>query len=127
MLVADPIGAEEVIARARRSLTGPEPRPVPAPGRVAAPRPFPHPLDELAAAADAFRSAAARLRLTNLLGLFARFWLVVWGLSLILGLFGALMPLLIFGMGVLLILAGFWAIWQTVTFWFWYGMWGMRR
>jgi hypothetical protein len=40
---------------------------------------------------------------------------------------GPLIPLFIFGMGFVLILAGFWAIWQTVTFWFWYGMWHMRR
>jgi len=145
MLVADPIGAEEVIARSRRSLSDLARRPDPevdrpprpsreparryGPGseRYGSPWPSGSPFDEIAAAADAFRSAAARLRLTNLLGLFARVWMVVWGLSLILGLLGPLMPLIIVGMGFVLILGGFWAIWQAVTFWFWYGMWGMRR
>jgi hypothetical protein len=145
MLVADPIGAEEVIVRTRRSLSGlarrPEPEPErprvlrpgfarragPGPDRSRTARPSDSLLDDLAAAADGFRAAAARLRLNNLLGLFARFWMVVWGLALVLGLLGPLMPLVIFVMGLVLILGGFWAIWQTVTFWFWYWMWGMRR
>jgi hypothetical protein len=128
MIEADPIGAEELVARTRRSLASlaqqPEPEPVRPPRR---PRPEYSLLDDLAAAAEGFRAAAARLRLTNLFGLFIRFWLIVWGLGLILGLMGPLIPLFIFGMGFVLILAGFWAIWQTVTFWFWYGMWHTRR
>lgn len=147
MLVADPIGAVEVIGRTRRSLSelSRRPEPEPQPERPAARRPDyvrrygPRPgqfgtqqpsgslLDDLAAAADRFRSTAARLRVTNLLGLFVRFWLIVWGLGLVLGLLGPLMPLLIVGMGFLFIVGGFWAIWQTVTFWFWYVMWGEQR
>ena len=92
-----------------------------------APRPSGSLLDDLAAAADAFRSSAARLRLTNLLGLFVRFWMIVWGLGLVLALIGPLLPLIIVGVGFLLIVGGFWVIWQVVTFWFWYAMWGMRR
>ena len=53
--------------------------------------------------------------------------MVVWGFALLIGLLGPLMPLIIVLMGFVLILAGFWAIWQMVTFWFWYGMWGMHR
>jgi hypothetical protein len=73
---------------------------------------------------DGFRTAAAKLRLTNLLGLFVRFWMVVWGFSLLIGLMNIPMPLLIFVIGFAIVLAGFWAIWQTVTFWLWYGLWG---
>jgi hypothetical protein len=129
MIEADPIGAEEIVARTRRSLASLAQEPAPA--TTLHHRPWSPPryslLDDLAAAAEAFRSAAARLRLTNLFGLFIRFWLIVWGLGLILGILGPLIPLFIFGMGFVLILAGFWAIWQAVTFWFWYGMWHMRR
>jgi hypothetical protein len=128
MIEADPIGADELVARTRRSLASlaqqPEPEPVRPPR---GPRPEYSLLDDLAAAAEGFRAAAARLRLTNLFGLFIRFWLIVWGFGLLLGLMNFLVPLFIFGMGFVLILAGFWAIWQTVTFWFWYGMWNMRR
>ena len=38
-----------------------------------------------------------------------------------------LMPPLIVVLGFLFVVDGFWAIWQTVAFWFWYGMWGMQR
>ncbi len=127
MLASDPIGAGEFVARTRLSLSILAHHPAPDPVRPRRTRPEYSPLDELAAAAEGFRSAAARLRLTNLLGLFTRFWLIVWGLALVFGLMGPLMPLFIFGMGFVLVLAGFWAIWQTVTFWFWYGMWHMRR
>jgi hypothetical protein len=127
VLVADPIGAEEMISRTRRSLTELVHRPAPEPERPRWTRPSHSPLDDLAAAAEGFRSAAARLRLTNLLGLLVRFWMIVWGIGLILGLMGALLPIVIVLMGFGLILAGFWAIWQMVTFWFWYGMWHMRR
>ena len=127
MIVADPIGAEEVIARTRRSLAGLAERPAAEPERTWRRRPSYSPLDDLAAAADGFRTAAANLRLTNLLGVFARFWMIVWGVALLIGLLSPLMPLVIFVMGFVLILAGFWAIWQMVTFWFWYGMWQMRR
>ncbi len=127
MIATDPIGAEEVIVRTRQSLTGLARRPAPEPGRPRALRRAESPFHDVAAAADAFRTDAARLGVTNILGLLARFWMVIWGLALIIGLLGPLMPLVIFGMGFVLIIAGFWAIWQMVTFWFWYGMWGMRR
>ena len=127
MIATDPIGAAEVIARARKALTSLARRPGEEPDPRRWPRQTYSPLDDLAAAVDRFRTAAAKLRLTNLLGLFARFWLAVWGVGLLIGLVGPLMPLIIIGLGFVLILAGFWAIWQTVTFWFWYGMWHARR
>ena len=127
MITADPIGAQDVIARSRQSLKGPVRRPAQEPDRPKRPRPSYSPLDDLAAAAESFRIAAAKLRLTNLLGLFARLWMGVWGLALLIGLLSPLMPLIIFVLGFVLILAGFWAIWQMVTFWFWYGMWRVRR
>jgi hypothetical protein len=53
--------------------------------------------------------------------------MIVWGIGLVIGLLGPLLPLIIVGVGFLVIIGGFWAIWQVVTFWFWYAMWGMRR
>ena len=126
-MVADPIGAEEIIARSRRLMAGRARGTDRESQRTTISRPTYSPLDDLSAAADAFRTAAAKLRLTNLLGVFARFWLVVWGLSFLFGLLNFLMPLIIFLLSFVLVLAGFWAIWHLVTFWFWYGMWGVRR
>jgi hypothetical protein len=127
MIVADPIGAEEVIVRTRRSLTGLLHGPAQRPDRLTVRNPSESPFHDLTAAADAFRAVAARLRFTNLLGLLVRFWLVVWGIALVFGLLGALMPLILLFSGLVLVVAGFWVIWQMVTFWFWYGMWQMRR
>ena len=127
MIATDPIGAEEIIARSRRALTGLARRRDQEPDRTRRPRPSYSLLDDLAAAGEGFRTAAAQLRLTNLLGLFARFWMVVWGFALLIGLLGPLMPLIVLVLGFVLILAGFGAIWQIVTFWFWYGMWRVRR
>ncbi len=133
ILVADPIGAADMIIRAHRLLaapvnrTGRDLRNGRDLDRSRGGRPPYSPLDDLAAAADAFRAAAAKLRLTNLLGLFVRFWLIVWGFSLLIGLMHFLMPLVIVVAGSVFVLGGFWAIWQTVTFWFWYGMWGAQR
>ena len=127
MLVADPIVRRRSSSARDGRCRGSARRPEPEPARNRSPRPSGSFLDDLAAAADAFRSSAARLRLTNLLGVFVRFWMIVWGLGLVLGLLGPLLPLIIVGVGFLIILGGFWAIWQVVTFWFWYAMWGMRR
>jgi hypothetical protein len=127
VLAADPIGAGEAIVRSRRLIAGSGRHPrreLNPPERLP---PSHSLLDDLAAAADGFRTAAAKLRLTNLLGVFARFWMIVWGISLFIGLMNFLMPLIIFVLGLVIILAGFWAIVQTVTFWFWYGMWGVHR
>jgi hypothetical protein len=127
MLAADPIGAEDLITRVRRSLTNLDRQPGREPDRSRRPRPSYSVLDELAAAADGFRTAAAKLRLTNLLGLFARFWMIVWGLSLLFGLLNFFLPLVIFVAGVVIVFAGFWAILQTITLWLWYGFWRVGR
>ncbi len=124
---ADPLGAEQIIARSRRLMSGFAHHHDPELDLVRRPRPSYSILDDLAAAAEGFRMAAARLRLTNLLGVFARFWMVVWGFGLLIGLFNIFLPLIIFLVGCAVVLAGFWAIWQTVTFWFWYGMWRPDR
>jgi hypothetical protein len=127
ILVADPIGAEAMITRSRRLLRGATRRPDQQPTRSWTPRPSFSLLDELATAADAFRAAAAKLRLTNLLGLFVRFWLIVWGVGLLFGLLNFLMPLIIFMLACVLVLAGFGAIGQMITFWLWSGIWRGRR
>jgi hypothetical protein len=127
MLTADPIGAQETLALWHQSLTGLCQRPGHELDRRQQTRPAYSLLDDLASAADHFRNAASKLRLTNVLGLFVRFWLVVWGFSFLIGLFNVLMPLILILLGFGLIIAGFWAIWQMVTFWFWYGLWQVRR
>jgi hypothetical protein len=127
MITADPIGAQETMTRWHQSWADLKQRPSRELARRQQAPPAYSLLDELATAADHFRNAASKLRLTNVLGLFVRFWLVVWGFSLLIGLFNVLMPLFIVLLGFGLIIAGFWAIWQTVTFWFWYGLWQVRR
>ncbi len=127
MITADPIGAQEILTRWQQSRSESKQRPSHDFERRRQTSPAYSLLDDLATAADHFRNAASKLRLTNVLGLFVRFWLVVWGLSLLIGLFNVLMPLIIVLLGFGLIIAGFWAIWQMVTFWFWYGLWQVRR
>jgi hypothetical protein len=127
MITADPIGAQEIMTRWHQSRSELKQRPGHELGRRQHSPPAYSLLDDLAAAADHFRNAASKLRFTNVLGLFVRFWLVVWGFSLLIGLFNVLMPLIIILLGFGLIMAGFWAIWQMVTFWFWYGLWQVRR
>ena len=102
LIATDPIGAEEHVARTRRMLetlrkppetSHPRPRPWehhrPSPG-----------IDDLAAAAEKFRAAVASLRVTDLLGLFVRAWIVVWVIALMFGLLTPLMPLAIFFAGL---------------------------
>jgi hypothetical protein len=127
MITADPIGALEMMTRWHQSWAELKQRPS---HKLARRQQSPAAyslLDDLANAADHFRNAASKLRLTNVFGLFVRFWLVVWGFSLLIGLFNVLMPVIIVLLGFGLIIAGFWAIWQLVTFWFWYGVWQVRR
>ena len=85
MMAADPIGADERILRARRSLSSLSDRP----DRGLARRrsgPMSHPvIDELAAAAERLRAAAARLGVTGLLGLFIKAWIAVWVVGLLFG------------------------------------------
>jgi hypothetical protein len=127
LITADPIGAQEIMTRLHRSWAELKLGPSQGLARRQQSPPAYLLLDDLATAADHFRNAASKLRLTNVLGLFVRFWLVVWGFSLLIGLFNVLMPVIIILLGFGLIIAGFWAIWQMVTFWFWYGLWQVRR
>jgi hypothetical protein len=127
MIAADPIGADAIIARSRRMLRRATDQATYIPERSWKSRPGYSPLDDLAAAADAFRGAIAKLRLTNLLGVFVKFWLIVWGIGLLIGLLNVFLPVLVLMGGIVLTLVGFWVIWQVVTFWFWYGIWGTRR
>ncbi len=62
----------------------------------------------------------ARLRLTDLLGLFVRAWIAVWVVGILLGLLTSLLPLIIFAAGFLVILVGVWIFWRAVGSWFWF-------
>ncbi len=126
-ITADPIGAEDLIGRGRRALkelSQPE-----AQGHRLARRSAPtySILDDLATAAEKFRAAAAGLGLTNLLGLFVRVWMIIWGLSLLAGILNLLMPLILLAVGLVLVLAGFSSIWVVIFFGIWYGLWRTRR
>ncbi len=122
MLEADPIGADEAIVRTRRDLSalsgGPDGRTV---FRGESPRSYAL-IDELAAAAERLRAAAAKLRLTDLLGLFVRAWVAVWVIGILFGLLTTLLPLVIFGAGFLIILVGAWMFFRVVASWFWFGL-----
>jgi uncharacterized membrane protein YgcG len=122
MIPADPIGAEEIIVRSRQALAAATVRPDQKPTRPRGARPSYGPVDEVAAAAAKFRSVMARLGFTNLMGLLVRAWIAVWALALLIGLLTPLMPLVLFVLGFVVILAGLWAIWRTVASWFWFGM-----
>ena len=69
-------------------------------------------IDELAAAAERLRAAAARLRLTDLLGLFVPRRIAVWVIGILFGMLTSLMPVVIFVAGFLVILAGAWMFWR---------------
>ena len=47
---------------------------------------------------------------------------IVWALAFLIGLLTPLMPLALFILGFVVILAGLWALWRTVASWFWFGM-----
>lgn len=123
MIAADPIGADELIVRTRRELSSLSGRPD---GRglwhgTEPPSSYSM-IDELAAAAERLRSAAARLRLTDLLGLFARAWIAVWVLGILFGLLTPLMPLVIFACGFFVIFMGVVMFWRAMGSWFWFGL-----
>jgi hypothetical protein len=119
---SDPIGADKSIERAHRELSalsgqGDE--------RAAKPRESTASyviLDELAAAAERLRVAAAKLRLADLFGLFVRAWIAVWLIGIFLGLLTTLMPLVIFVAGFMIILAVAWMFWRFVASWLWFGL-----
>ena len=122
MIKADPIGADESIVRTRRELSALSGRPDGRPAwRSESPSSYSM-IDELAAAAERLRAAAARLRLTDLLGLFARAWVAVWVIGILFGLLTTLMPLVILVAGFLIIFVGAWMFWRAVASWFWFGM-----
>ena len=122
IIKADPIGADESIVRTRRELSALSGRPDGRPAwRSESPSSYSM-IDELAAAAERLRAAAARLRLTDLLGLFARAWVAVWVIGILFGLLTPLMPLVILVAGFLIIFMGAWMFWRTVASWFWFGM-----
>jgi hypothetical protein len=129
MIATDPIGADDLITRTRRTMETigdhREPRRE-RPRTWAVPSPYPG-IDDLAAAAERFRAAVARLRITDLLGLFVRAWIAVWVLALVFGLLTPLLPLVIFFAGLFIIAMGAWTLWRTVSSWLWFGMWRMRR
>ena len=129
LIATDPIGAEELIARTRRTLETlrqpPETRH--APPRTWGAQPSYPGIDDLAGAAEKFRAAVASLRVADLLGLFVRAWIVVWVIALVFGLLTPLMPLAIFFAGLFIIGIGALSLWRTVSSWMWFGMGRMRR
>jgi hypothetical protein len=127
MMAADPIGADALILRAHRSLSRLTDRPDRGLARHRV-GPMLHPvLDELAAAAERLRAAAARLGASGLIGLFIKAWVAVWVVGLIFGiLVPFLIPVLILA-GMFIMLAGGLAVLRALTWWFWFGLGGPRR
>jgi hypothetical protein len=124
MLTADPLGALERVRRARATLESltKHPshdlaRPWGGPGSY-------HLIDELIAAAERLRQAAARLGVTGIIGLFIKVWIAVWVIGL---LFGMLIPLLvpiIMLAGFVIMFAGGIAVFRAMTSWLWFGLGG---
>ena len=129
LIAADPIGAEELIARTHQTLESlrhpPEPRRT-RPRPWAASRPIPASTTSPPPPRSSAQ-AVASLRLTDLLGLFVRAWIVVWVVGLVFGLLTPLLPLVIFFAGLFIIGIGALTLWRTVSSWMWFGMGRMRR
>jgi hypothetical protein len=102
-LASDPIGAEADIQLAREAVGRASRPPQPTPGRPWGPGAT-SVFDELASVADGLRSAVARLRVFDLLGAFARFWLLVWVGCLLLVVFTSVLPLALLAFGLFLVL-----------------------
>jgi hypothetical protein len=117
---ADPIGADESILRIRREVAALGGRPDGRPERPSEWGSSYSVIDELAAAAEKLRAAAARLRLADLFGLFVRAWIAVWVIGILFGLLTTLMPLIIFLFGFVIIAAGALMFWRAVVSWFWF-------
>jgi hypothetical protein len=122
MIAADPIGAQELTHRAVRSLDSlAEPAVRGSGWHHNGPVSFPV-IEELAAAAKRFRATAASLRVTDLIGLFVRGWVLVWVLGLLFGLLTSLMPLFILLIGFLIMAAGGLAVLRGIVSWLAYGV-----
>ncbi|MGO9601090.1 MAG: hypothetical protein ACLP7Q_24180 [Isosphaeraceae bacterium] len=118
MIASDPIGALERIAQARRTLAVLHER---SDGRSTwhrHPTEFPPIFAELLAAAERLRAAVARLRLTDLVGLFIKAWVAVWILGLLFGLLTPILPIVIFGVGCLIVLGGGLTVLRAMMAWF---------
>ncbi|MBV8488310.1 MAG: hypothetical protein JO161_08525 [Planctomycetaceae bacterium] len=120
MIASDPIGALEQIAEVRRALAASlQERPDGRPTWHRHPTEFPPIFSELLAAAERLRAAVARLRLTDLLGLFIKAWVTVWILGLLFGtLFPMVLPIAIFVVGWLIILGGGLTVVRAMMSWF---------
>jgi hypothetical protein len=121
ILPADPIGAQELIARAQRSLSSLADRPQRgADWQRGGPSSYPL-IDELAAAAERLRAAAARLRFADLLGLVVRAWVAVWAIGLVFALLiPLLVPIILLALFII-ILTGFWFVGRAMTSWLIFG------
>lgn len=127
MIAADPIGAEEIILQTRRSLSSLSDRPDRGLARHRG-GPASHPvIDELVAAAERLRAAAARLGAMDLIGLFIKAWVAVWVVGLVFGiLLPVLVPIIILA-GFVIMLAGGLVVLRAMTSWLWFGLGGSRR
>jgi hypothetical protein len=118
MIESDPIGALERIAEARRVLSSLGER---SDGRATwhrHPTEFPPIFAELWAAAERLQAAVAKLRLTDLVVLFIKAWVAVWILGLLFGLLFPILPIVIFGVGFMIILGGGLTVLRAMMGWF---------
>jgi hypothetical protein len=127
LIIADPIGTQELIVRARRDLEAASARPQKQPRFPWEVRPTDPSIDDLSARFNRFRQAVTELFRTSHAGAFVRGWMLFWVLGFMLVFFTPFLPLAIVLLGFLVILAGFWTLWRIVASWFWFGMWQMWR
>ncbi|MDR3618791.1 MAG: hypothetical protein P4L85_05525 [Paludisphaera borealis] len=122
LLTADPIGAEERIGDVRRSLADVQHQPSP---RTYQPRdgfgfPSRSVLDDLAVAASRLQTLASNLRVTDVVAMLIKGWVLLWVLGLFLAILPALMPLILMFMGFVVIASGLRVFQRMAMPWYWY-------
>jgi hypothetical protein len=119
ILTADPIGAEERIGGVRRTLADLQREPEPRPYRPGDGFGFPSHsvLDDLAVAAARLQELASNIRITDIVSMLIKGWVVLWVLGLFLAILPALMPLILTFMGFVVIASGLRVFQRLATPW----------
>jgi hypothetical protein len=122
LIVADPIGAEERIGAVRRGLADIQHEPSPRPYQPRESFGFPTRsiLDDVAAAASHLQTLASNLRITDIVAMLIKGWVLLWVLGLFLAILPALMPMILMFMGVVVIVSGLRAFQRMTTPWYAY-------
>jgi len=120
ILTADPIGAEERIGSVRRTLADLQREPEPRPYQPGESFGFPSRsiLDDLSVAAGRLQELASNIRITDIVSMLIKAWVVLWVLGLFLAILPALVPLILMFMSFVVIASGLRVFQRMGTPWF---------